>query len=65
MANQFLIDIHDYLSRHIEAASAAMQEAASLGDRERLQFNTGKVNELKSLRAYISEKYDLITQKYY
>lgn len=65
MANQFLIDIHDYLSRHIEAADVAMQEATALGDRERQQFNAGKIDELKALRAYCSEKFDLLTQKYY
>ncbi len=65
MANQFLIEIHDYLSRHIEAAGGAMQEAATLGDRKRQQFNAGKMDELKALRAYISERFDLLTQRYY
>jgi hypothetical protein len=65
MANQYLIEIHDYLSRQIEAAVEAMHEAATLGDLERQQFNTGKIYELKALRAYISESFDLLTQKYY
>lgn len=65
MANQFLVEIHDYLSRHIEAASGAMQEAVSLEDQERQQFNAGKIDELRALRAYISEKFDLLTQRYY
>ncbi|MGD8847609.1 MAG: hypothetical protein PVI54_18960 [Desulfobacteraceae bacterium] len=65
MANQYLIEIHDYLSRQIEAAVEAMQEAATLGDLARQQFNTGKIDELKALRAYISESFDLLTQKYY
>lgn len=65
MANQYLVEIHNYLSRHIDAAGKAMQEAASLGDQEGRQFNAGQVHELKALRAYLSEKYDLSTQKYY
>lgn len=65
MANQFLIEIHNYLSRHIDAAGKAMQEAASHGDQARRQFNAGMAHELKALRAYMSEKYDLSTQKYY
>jgi hypothetical protein len=65
MANQFLIEIHDYLSRQIDAAGEAMQEAATRGDRERQQLNAGKIDELKALRAYCSENFDLLTQKYY
>jgi hypothetical protein len=65
MANQFLIEIHNYLSRHMEVADRAMQEAATLGDRQHQQFNAGKVDELKALRAYVSENFDLSTQEYY
>ena len=65
MANQFLIEIHNYLSRNIEAADGSRQAAATLGDRKRLHFNAGKIDELKALRAYISETFDLLTQKYY
>jgi hypothetical protein len=64
MANQFLMEIHTYLSRHMEAASRAMQEAVTLGDREHQQFNAGKIAELKALKTYVSENFDLSTQKY-
>lgn len=65
MANQFLIEIHNYLSQHMEAANRAMRKAVTLGDRQRQQFNAGKVDELKALRAYVSENFDLSTQEYY
>jgi hypothetical protein len=65
MANQFLVEIHHYLSRQIEAADEALQEAAFRQDREQQQFNTGQMDELKALRAYISEAFDLQTQTYY
>jgi hypothetical protein len=65
MANQFLIAIHDYVSQQIDAAGEAMQEAASQEDREQQRFNSGKMDELEALRAYISKAFDLQTQKYY
>jgi hypothetical protein len=65
LANQYLVEIHDYVTRQIEAASKAMQEAATLGDRKQQRFNAGKIDELKALRAYISKTFDLLTQKYY
>jgi hypothetical protein len=64
MANQFLIEIHTYLNRHMEAAGRTMQEAITLGDRKRQQFNAGKIEELKALKAYVGENFDLSTQKY-
>ena len=65
MANQFLVEIHRYLSRQIDTADRARQEARSLGDSARQAFYAGKIDELHKLRAYISEKFDLLTQKYY
>ncbi len=65
MANQFLVEIHDYLSRNIEAAKSQLEEDGAPGDKERRHFNAGKLDELNAIRAYISEKFDLITQKYY
>ena len=65
MANQFLVEIHRYLSRQIDTATRANQEAASLGDKGRQEFYSGKIDELTNLRAFISEKFDLITQKYF
>jgi hypothetical protein len=65
MANQFLVEIHRYLSRQIDTADRARHEAGSLGDGARQAFYTGKIDELNKLRAFISERFDLLTQKYF
>lgn len=65
MANQFLVEIHDYISRQIELGLTDRQAALDRADVERLCFLDGRLDELRLLRAYLSEHFDLATQKYY
>jgi hypothetical protein len=65
MANQFLVEIHDYISRQIEAVLKDSDEARVMADAKRLAFLDGKLFELRLMRSYLSEHFDLSTQKYY
>lgn len=65
MANQFLVEIHNHISRQIEVGLKDRAEAQSRGDHDRAVINDGKLNELQRIRAFLSKRFDLITQKYY
>lgn len=65
MANQFLVEIHDYISRQMETGLKGRAAALDRADKDRLYFLDGKLDELQSIRAYLSEHFDLDTQKYY
>jgi uncharacterized protein YgfB (UPF0149 family) len=65
MANQFLVEIHDYISGRIEAGVKDRSEAQSIQDTDRAAFMDGKINELKMIRRFLSDHFDLSTQKYY
>ena len=65
MANQFLVEIHDHISRQIELGIEDYTEARSRGDDDRAAFLDGKINELKMIRRFLSDRFDLTTQKYY
>ncbi len=65
MANQFLVEIHDFITGRLESARKACEEARSREDRGKLRFHEGRLDELGSLRAFLSEHFDLDTQNYY
>jgi hypothetical protein len=65
MANQFLVEIHDYISRRIEAGMKERGEAQDQGDKERLAFMDGHLFELRLIREFLSERFNLTTQKYF
>ncbi len=65
MSNQFLVEIHDFISRQIETGLEGRDVALDRADEDRLCFLDGKLDELRSIRAYLSEHFDLVTQKYY
>ena len=65
MANQFLVEIHDHISRSIETSVKELADAQSRSDDPRTVFMEGKINELKMIRLYLSDHFDLTTQKYY
>ena len=65
MANAFLVEIHDYISRQIEASQKYREEARERRDEKRLAFIDGHLLELRLMRQFISERFDLTTQKYY
>lgn len=65
MANQFLVEIHDYISRQIESGVKDRTDAQSRQDAERTAFMDGKIDELEMIRRFLSDHFDLTTQKYY
>ena len=65
MANQFLVEIHDHISRQIEAGGKDRFDAQSRQDSDRMAFMDGKLSELRMIRSFLTEHFDLTTQKYY
>ena len=65
MANQFLVEIHDYISRRIEAGHKERSDAQTRHDAQRAAFMDGRIDELKAIRRFLSDHFDLTTQKYY
>jgi hypothetical protein len=65
MANQFLVEIHDYITQQMEACLKYREEAWARGDEKRLAFIDGHLLELRLMREFLSERFNLTTQKYY
>jgi hypothetical protein len=65
MANAFLVEIHDYISRQIETSLKYREEARDRRDEKRLAFIDGHLIELRLMRQFLSERFDLTTQKYF
>jgi len=65
MANQFLVEIHDFISRQIDACRQDRAEAQARGDANREAFKDGKIHEFERMRTFLSAHFDLSTQKYY
>jgi hypothetical protein len=65
MANQFLVQIHDYISRQIEVVLKDRGEAREQGNEKRLAFFDGHLAELRLIREFLSDSFDLTTQKYF
>ena len=65
MANEYLIDIHNYISGQIVWAQKRQSEAQEKNDRALHRFYEGQLSEWAWMRAYLAEKVDLKTQKYF
>ena len=65
MANQYLVDIHDYITSKINTAQEAKKFAVQKEDPTRISHLDGQLDELNELRQFLKQHYDLATQKYY
>jgi hypothetical protein len=65
MANEYLIEIHNYISEKIVCAQSRKDEADANNELESLRFYEGQLKEWHHLRTYLAEKVDLKTQKYF
>jgi hypothetical protein len=65
MANEYLIEIHNYISQKIVCAQNRKDEANSNNELESQRFYEGQLKEWHYLRTYLAEKVDLRTQKYF
>ena len=65
MANQYSVEIHRYISEKIATAEKNKRMAEEQNDVSSKRFYEGKLLELNKIRAYMADKIDLKTQKYY
>ena len=65
MANDYLVEIHRFISEKIKAAQSGRADALTRGDPVTESLFNGQLRELYGLRAFMAERMDLITQKYY
>ena len=65
MAHEHSVTIHNYLSLKIVTAQEKKDEAKNLDNDENVQFYNGQLEELLSIRKYLTDQIDLTTQKYY
>ena len=65
MANEYLIDIHNYISDRLVSAENKKKEAAADADLASRRFFEGQLEEWQQIRNYLASKVDLKTQKYF
>jgi hypothetical protein len=65
MANEYAVNIHDYISDKIAAAEKNKALAEKSGDLSSTRYHEGQLQELHAIRQHMAEKIDLKTQKYY
>jgi hypothetical protein len=65
MANQYSVEIHQYISDKIAEAKKNKDIAERQKDRPLEHFYAGQLRELNKIREYMAAKIDLKTQKYY
>lgn len=65
MANQYSVEIHDYISNKIARAAGQLKKAEAANDLTARRFHEGQLYELDKIREYMAQNIDLKTQKYY
>ena len=65
MANEYLIDIHNYISDRLVLAENKKKEADTDADLTSRRFFEGQLEEWRQMRNYLASKVDLKTQKYF
>ena len=65
MANEYLIEIHNYISEKIIGAQNRKDVAKANNELESQRFYEGQLIEWHYLRTYLTETVDLKTQKYF
>lgn len=65
MANEYLIDIHNYISERFASVENIKKEADANNDSASKRFCEGQLEEWIEMRSYLASKIDLKTQKYF
>ena len=65
MANQFLVEMHEFITHQTALSREALEAAQSRGDGAQSKYCAGQLDELHRLRAFLSAHFDLDTQTYY
>ena len=65
MPNEYLVEIHEFISTKIRAVSREKASAEKLGDAAGARFFDGQLQELADIREFMTEHYDLANHSYY
>ncbi len=65
MANQYSVEIHEYISAKIAAVTGQIKKAETADNPVARRFYEGQLYELGKLRQYMAHNIDLKTQRYY
>ena len=65
MANEYSVEIHQYISAKIAKATREIKKAEEANDAATGRYYEGQLYELVKIREYMADKIDLKTQKYY
>ncbi len=65
MANDYLVEIHNYITQKIKESTATKDRARKQGNTREICFHSGQLAELIAIRDFLSTRFDLDTQKYY
>lgn len=64
MANQYLFEIHRYISEKLKAIQLRREDAIERGDSSEAAFCEGQIEEFTSLKEHLAVQYNLSTQAY-
>jgi len=64
MANQFLVEIHQYLKEKVAESNKQKKEAEEQYTIDQASFHEGYLKELQLLKEFVSKNYNLTTCKY-
>lgn len=65
MPNDYLVDIHEFISTRIKDVNLEKASAEKLGDAAGMKFYAGQLQELVDIREFMSENYNLYNHNYY
>lgn len=65
MANEYSVEIHQYISEQMAVAEKRRQKAEADDDVPSRFYFEGRLHELLKIREYMAAHIDLKTQKYY
>ncbi len=65
MTHEYAVEIQNYISEEISTVMEKKQAAEEQADTMSLRFCEGQLEELYSIRSYLTDRIDLKTQKYF
>lgn len=65
MAHEYSVQIHEWISQNMAAVKQDMKQSEAGKDADRKNYLAGRLQELQSIRQYLTDKVDLNTQEYY
>ena len=65
MANQFLVEIHEFIGHRMVEDRRRLAAAQAAGDAARIALLQGRLDQWREIRIFLSNHFDLLTMKYY